>query len=283
MLKKQLRIILIIQNKSGKNIAFVTDDHQTLGIEEAINKVLSGLITGVHIVKSKYGYYLRSDPNDNQTDNLESLAVPAGSLTKKLKKPKGNKVIKAYLKAKSEFLEIFYDKKDLIYLDGLARTTKKEVFNKLKPLSSEIRNAAKNDAIDPILLSSILTDEIARMAPDDLMDILGKYGIRDTSVGLAQVKMSTAREIIKKGYYKANPNISDKRLYNLLSNEKEAVKISSAYLRMAYDYRRKKGISTSDIAMANCYSHGYRYNKKDTRGEQIIKQLTPFARKILRP
>ena len=281
------RIILTIQNKSGKNIAFVTAEHIMLSLKEAISKVLGGEIVGVHVVDSNQGQYLRSDPNDAQADNLDSLAVPAGRLSKQIKAPSENKIISTYLQARSEYLELLRSKKDLIYLDGLARIEKEEVIDRLTPLAKWIKTAAQENNIDSILLTSILIDEVSRMAPDDWLDILGKYGIRDTSVGLAQVKMSTARELIKKGYYKGRSNISDKKLYSLLSDDKEAVKFAAGYLRMTYDYREKRNMNTSDEVIATSYSSGYRYNEKEKpfylgRGKQIVKFLGKIAKSVLK-
>lgn len=281
------RIILTIQNKSGKNIAFVTTEHIVLSLKEAINQVLSCKIAGIHVVNSNHGKYLRSDPNDARTENLDSLAISAGSLSKQIKSPSENKLISSYLQARSEFLELFHKKKDLIYLDELARIEKKEIIGRLTPLREIIRKAARENSVDPILLMSVLVDEVSRMAPDDWLDLLGKYGIRDTSVGLAQVKISTARELIRKGYYKGKSDISDKKLYNLLSDDKESVKFAAAYLRMTYAYREKRNMNISDEVIATCYSSGYRYQEKKKprylkRGKQVVDYLGRIAESILK-
>ncbi len=86
------------------------------------------------------------------------------------------------------------------------------MIKRLRPLTKQIKAAAKKHDVDVNLLTAILIDEFARIGPDDLLDILGKLGVRDTTVGLAQVKMSTARDMIKKKYFPGDPNISQSKL-----------------------------------------------------------------------
>ena len=75
---------------------------------------------------------------------------------------------------------------------------------------------------------SILIDETARMSPfEEIVDYIGAKDIgANTSVGLAQIKIDVANNIIKKNLY--NPNPSDSKLPVKRINRE-----SRAYL---YDY-----------------------------------------------
>ena len=77
--------------------------------------------------------------------------------------------------------------------------------------SDIIKEAAQEFAIDQYMLGAVLIDEIAHLAPFEPIvekvgaDIIGK----NTSVGVAQVKIETANDLIKKDIY--NPSPSDKK------------------------------------------------------------------------
>ena len=134
--------------------------------------------------------------------------------------------------------------------------------------------------IDVNLLACILIDEFARMGPDDLLDILGKLGVHDTTVGLAQIKMSTARDLIRKKYYHADSDISQIRLYNLLANDKTSIQFAAAYLSFIKKFRAGKNLGTSAAEVASSYSYRLSGNVRK-RGQQINLQLRKFAREIL--
>ncbi|MCX6106114.1 MAG: hypothetical protein NTY08_09815 [Proteobacteria bacterium] len=125
-----------------------------------------------------------------------------------------------------------------------------------------------------------MIDELARMGPDDLLDILGKLGVHDTTVGLAQIKMSTARDLIRKKYYPADSDISQSRLYNLLANDKTSIQFAAAYLSLIKKFRARKNLGTSAAELASSYSYGLS-GKVRERGQQINLQLRKFAREIL--
>ena len=157
-------IILVVRNRLGKTTAFITDAFETLSLESVISHIQNGLLQGSHIVETKSGIYVRSDRNQSKADNLGNLTVPAGSLSEQIAEVTlKDKVVQAYLKAYGKFLELRYDKDELIYLDKIARATKTDVTRRLKPLVSEIKKSAKIKMIDQQLLGAILIDELARI------------------------------------------------------------------------------------------------------------------------
>ncbi len=244
------KIILVITDSRGVSQAFVTDDFQYLLLEEAIALAKRRILIGVHLVEGAKSTYIRSDNNIAKEDNLDSLSVPAGSLSKKIKDPAENERVSAYAKAYGKFLELRFERDELLYLGRVARIPKNEIAQRLKPLASDIKDAAAKHGIDPYLIAAILIDELARMGPDDLLDVLGKLDVVDTTVGLAQVKMSTARDMIKKKYYPADPNISQDKLYELLMDDRASIEFAAAYLAFIKEFRikRNRGISAAELA-----------------------------------
>ncbi|MFC1753342.1 DUF3892 domain-containing protein [Thermoproteota archaeon] len=91
-----MKIILTITDSNGKNIAFVTDNHQTLTLEEGISAVRNNEIKGVHIVESKNGTYLRANPNSKIADNLDFESFSLITLINYLKSKAKNNLAKTY-------------------------------------------------------------------------------------------------------------------------------------------------------------------------------------------
>lgn len=86
------------------------------------------------------------------------------------------------------------------------------VKEKLLSVKDIIHDSATNFNLDPFQLGAILIDEIARLVPfEEIIDRIGveNFGV-NTSVGLAQIKIDVANNIIKKKLY--NPNPSDSKL-----------------------------------------------------------------------
>ena len=274
------QIILVITNSRGASQAFVTDDFQYLLLKEAIALMKRGVLKGVHLVNGLSGTYIRSNNNNAKEDNLVSLSVPAGSLSKQIKLPEENERVSLYADAYGKFLEKKFKRDELVYLSGLARIPKKDVINRLRPLLNVINLAAEKYEVDPNLLAAILIDEIARVGPDDLLDVLGKMDIVDTTVGLAQIRMSTARDLIKKRYYSADPNISQSELYDLLLDDKVSVQFAAAYLSFIEKLRERRNLGTSAAEVASCYSRGKFSDQANSRGKQIATNLRRYAREI---
>lgn len=280
-----MKIIIVLTNSTGKNIAFITDDLVTRTLEKVISLIKQKLIEGVHVVSGEHGPYVRADRNNTETDNLDFLAISVERFLEELKsdaKSQATKIYEDYLETKLK------DQPDLISIDGKPRATKQEVIDRLKPLSQAITDAAKKYDIDPKILGAILIDEYVRSGIDDLGDILGRYGILDTSVGLAQIKLNTARDIIAQGYYKdASEDISDSELYDLLANDKTSTQFAAAVIRMHID-RWKPFIDLTDRPeiLGTLYSLGkkkapHARPRSNPRGDKIKADFYPMAKEIL--
>lgn len=274
------RVILVITDSRGVSRAFVTNDFKHLLLEDAIRLVRRGVLIGLHIVEARGRPYIRSNGNSSTEDNLDSLSVPAGSLSKEIKDPDGDERVSAYAAAYGKFLELKFEQDDLLYLGNTARILKKDVVRRLRPLAKQIKMAAEKYDVDAKLLAAILIDELARTGPDDLLDILGRFDVTDTSVGLAQVKMSTARDLIKRKYYSADPNMSQSKLHDLLMDDGVSVQFAAAYLSFIRKIRIKRGRGTSAAELASCYSRGL-LEKVSPRGRQIATKLKRFASEVL--
>jgi hypothetical protein len=188
--------------------------------------------------------------------------------------------VSVYARAYGKIQELKFERDELLYLGRIARISKNETTRRLKPLVGEIKDTAAKHNVDPYLLTAILIDELARMGPDDLLDVLGKLDIVDTSVGLAQVKMSTARDMIKKKYYDADPNISPAQLYELLIDDRESIQFAAAYINFIKNFRVKKNVGISAAELSSCYSQGLA-GKANVRGKQIATRLRKLAKEIL--
>lgn len=274
------QIILIIADSRGVSQAVVTDDLKHLLVNEAIRLVRRGILVGVHVVEANGRAYLRSNANSPTEDNLDSLSVPAGRLSQQIKDPDDHERVSAYAAAYGKFLERKFEREELLYLGGIPRVPKKDVIKRLRPLAKDIKRAAEKYDVDANLLVGILIDELARTGPDDLLDILGKLDVVDTTVGLAQVKMSTARDLIKKQFYPSDPNISQSKLYDLLTEDVESIQFAAAYLSFIEKFRKKRNLGTSSAELASCYSWKLRA-EATPRGKQIATKLKKVAKEIL--
>lgn len=76
MRNEKSRIIKVKKNSDGDIIDVMVDDGSTYPVEEAIKMVKDHQIEGVNVGKSKNGReYLRSNPNGEESDNLDNLST----------------------------------------------------------------------------------------------------------------------------------------------------------------------------------------------------------------
>ena len=133
---------------------------------------------------------------------------------------------------------------------------------------------------------------------DALTDWLAVLGA-STSVGVAQVKIETARLIVKNGIYSPDPTnkmLSPKwilvvdgfHLYQYLKQENFSIHFAAAYIRYLINAWDKKGrqISSRPGLIASFYSTGWTPNvhpkaAATERGRQIERDFLAIARKIL--
>jgi hypothetical protein len=230
-----MRIILVVTDYKRKNILFVTDDLKAHDLKSAVKLTKEEKLDSIHIVKTGYGTYLRSDPNGLFKDNLDAISISANQLSLSLDDLaymafRTKKKFKALLHHLDLHASMIKEKGEhVIYIEEHPLITREQVVEKLKPYKKLALSAAKQFSIDPYMLGAIIIDEIARANPwESIFDKLVFVG-RNTSAGIAQVKIETARGLIYNDYYNPNPN--DKKLSN-----KNVIKTPKLYL---YTYVKK--------------------------------------------
>lgn len=292
-----MKIILVITNNNGKSILFVLDDFRSMVLEEAIDYVKKGKIDNAHIVKTKKGDYIRSNPNQTVRDNLDSISISIKALTKTPNKEETS-ILRTHYRRKDFFLK---GKEDLgekiFYIDGKRSKTEEEIIRYLSRYKSMILSVAKDKNVDPFLLAGIIIDEYLRKNWEDaLFDQLAGLGY-DSSVGIAQVKVSTAKLLIKGGFY--NPAPKDKRflpknisrlpnrhLYKYLNDPKHSVYFAAAKInQVKKDFSSRYDIKKLEI-LASLYSRRdleKTKGKANSRGKQIATEFYQIAKKVLKP
>jgi len=298
-----MKIILAINNK-GKNIAFVTDNQQFFLLEKIAKENLVRKFDNVHAVKNGNQIYLRMNHNKGRQDNISSLSI---SLTKLLyslddiRPALSLPAFKNYLTIYQESLKKQEEnKKNFIIIEGYARTTKDKVKNKIVPYHREIFEVAAKFSIDPYLLAAIIIDEIARLSPlEDIFDLIKIYLFeKNTSIGIAQIKIDTARDLIINGYY--NPNTQDKNLskenigkvprsyiYKYLIEPKHSIFFAAAMIKSFIDnWEKIIDISNKPEILATLYSLPRRKPHKNpqsnSRGIQITTEFYQLAKEFIK-
>lgn len=293
-----MKIVLTATDSRGKNLAFATDSLAAYSLKEAVRLAEQEKIEGVHVVNRKNGKYMRSNPNTVSWDNLDHLSLTIYSIMKAvddLRYVSGNPGFRRYWKYYTTNLRDFAKKKeDIIYIDGQPRVTKQHVVQKVISVRKYILDAAKRFDLNPYTIGAILIDEVARLSPfEEIMDAIAFVGI-NTSVGISQVKVKTARWLVKQGYYNPNPKKFSKEnidktpsafLYAYLIQPKQNIFFGAAKMRSDIDgWLSRKGEDISD----NPEKIGYLYSKGtvdtiriDSRAKQIEGEFYKLSKNIL--
>lgn len=208
-----MKIVLSIKNYFGKNVAFVIDNFKVFLLQEILELTKRGQIDGIYVVKASTGSYLRSKKSVPKNLQLDKISVSSDSITLFIdnKISESTPVLSAYLTLRNKSLSegdspIIKPAENNLYASTAI------VKEKVLSVKETIYESAKYFDLDPFQLGAILIDEIARISPfEEIIDQIGveNFGV-NTSVGLAQIKIDTANNIIKKKLY--NPNPSDQKL-----------------------------------------------------------------------
>jgi len=295
-----MKIILAVTDLNGKNAGFVSDTAQILSLEEASRFIHSGALKGMCVVKSRYGNYVRATPNTDQKDNLDIISVSGRDLlfyANQTRHPVSTPPISAYLE---RYLASLKEGKPFLTPVGQKKILVADIKDKFNPHILIITAAANEFKLDKCLIGAILIDELSRMHPFELLiDLLGAKMVgRNVSVGVMQVKIDTANQLIKKGFY--CPNSADKKipfkgtlsnkdrvhLYGYLIQSKHNIRFASARIRDLIDeWAKIADISEKPEIIATLYSLPYRkpHSKPEPneRGNQIATEFYAFAKKWL--
>lgn len=298
-----MKIILIIEDSKGKNIVFVSDKLESYLLEDVIKLTKQKQLPGICLVNRNNQTHLRTTPNKSLENNLSELSISSSKFFKALddlnlylKLPGLNNYWNLYqdLLHKQES-----DKKKLIIIDGYRRVSIKTVKEKITPHDKLIFEAANKFSIDPYLLGAIIIDEISRAIPlEHIFDsLLTQFVGLNASAGIAQVKIETARSLIKNDYY--NPSSKDdnfsknnisktSRSYILkyVQEPKHSIYFSSAQIKFIIDtWKLGIDISNKPEIIATLYSLGEKKShsnpKPNERGLQIVNEFYPLAKKFL--
>lgn len=296
-----MKIILVATNSHGKNLVFVTDTLQAYSLQDALKLVKEKKLENVYAVKGDTGAYLRTKlgtPKKEQLDRLSISSYQLFSAPDNLNHALSTPIFGSYWPLYRHSLK--EDGGQFIIIDDYALITKERAMTQLQPQRDFVFAAAKKFNVDPYLLGAIIIDEIARFAPFEIItDPLGGHFIGvNTSVGIAQVKIDTAHDLIEKGYY--NPNPADKRLsppniqkvsrqelYPYLKNPEHSIFFAAARMRALTDaWKRFLDLGKKPEIITTLYHLSYRpphgHPQPDDRGLQIANEFYPLAEKWLR-
>jgi len=293
-----MKILFVITNTKRKSIAFITDTFDTFSINEAIKAVENRLFESMYLVSGTVGTYIRSNPDANTKNNIDTLSITGPQL---IKIAQGiimpTLVIQTYV---IRYLASIANTKSFIEPVGSFRIPTEVVRRVFESHSNTIKKAAQKFKIDQHILGAILIDEIARLFPFE--PIIEKIGAdivgANTSVGVAQMKIETANDLIKKELY--NPRPSDKKipfsgnlsnadrrhLYQYVVQPKHSIRFAAAFIRYVIDFWSPYiDLAHRPEIIGTLYHQGYgkphAHPKSNARGNQIAEEFYPLAKKWL--
>jgi hypothetical protein len=194
-------------------VAFVTDNLKVFLLSEILEITKQNQVENVYLVKRNTGSYLRSKKGVPKNLQLDRVAVGSDDLSSfvDLRISESTPILSAYTALYNQSLSEG-DSPIIKPIESKLYASTALVKEKILSIKEIIYESATHFNLDPFQLGAILIDEIARLAPfEEIIDKIGvgNFGI-NTSVGLAQIKIDTANNIIRKKLY--NPNASDPKL-----------------------------------------------------------------------
>ncbi len=294
-----MKFILVVTDTRGKNLAFVSRDLQTLSLTEATEAVRRGDVAGAYVVERKTGTYIRTKASVSKLEQFEKLSISS----KRLFSYKNDARHAVSTPALSRYIELYIesvkDGQDFIVPTGQPKVLTAAVKEKLLQQQATIFTAAKTFEIDPYLLGAILIDEIARLKPfEEITDALGPYILgTDTTIGIAQVRISTANNLIKKNAYNPDPEDAELpfkklthlgyiRLFNYLIQPKHNISFAAAFIRsLINEWNKKIDLAKRPEIIATLYHRGYVTPHSDPapdeRGSQIAEEFYALTKRWL--
>lgn len=293
-----MKISFVITNTKRKSIAFVVDTFDTFSLDEAVRAVKNKLFENVYLVSGTAGTYIRSNPDTSDNNNIDTISITGPQLiaiAQGIITP--TPVIQLYV---ARYLASIANTKSFIEPVKSFRVPTEVVQRVFESHSDIIKKAAQEFSIDQYILGAILIDEIARLAPFEPIiekigaDIIGK----NTSVGVAQVKIETANDLIKKDLY--NPSPSDKKLpfsgnltnanrrhlYQYVIQPEHNIRFEAAFIRHVIDFWSPHiDLSNRPEIIGTLYHQGYgnpnSHPESIGRGDQIAEEFYSLAKKWL--
>jgi len=298
-----MNIILVITNTRGKNLVFISDKGEPLQLKSAIIAAKHGTIKGIYIVRRGTGTYLRTKPYIPEDRELETLSITSRKLisyAQDARHVQGILSLNNYIKF---YASSFVEGQAYLLPIGQPKTLRvltATVKARFVVHKKYVLSAAREFFIDPTMLGAILIDEIARLSPfENIIDALGGDIIGwNVSIGVAQIKIDTAHDLIRKGIYHPDPrdarlpynrltNAGRRHLYDYLIQPKHNVRFAAAFIRFVIDFWAPYiDISTRTDIIGTLYHQGYgkpKMNPKaDERGKQIAHEFYQSAKRWMR-
>lgn len=296
-----MKIIMVITDTKRKNLVFVCDDLTVLSLKEAVTAAGSGDIEDAYPVERKTGAYIRTKRSVPKKDEFEYLSVTGRDLVRYVQ---GNYAVST--PAISDYTRRYFAslEEGLAYIQPVGhpkflRVLTADVKNKLLSHREIIKRVAAKFSVDHNILGALLVDEIARLLPfEDALESLGARIVgMNVSVGVAQIQIETANDLIKKGIY--NPNPHDKKLpfqqmtnadrsylFTYLIQTEHNVSFAAAFMRYVIDFWAPyTDLSKRADIIGTLYHQGYgepKANPKaNERGAQIAEEFYPLAKRWL--
>jgi len=295
-----MKIILVTTDTRRKNLVFVSEELKSFSLEEAIDLAQDGKIEGVCAVNRSAGTYLRTKPSVPKSEEFETLSITGRNLLSYAQDARHAVSTPALSRYVELYLASLKEGKLFIKPVGRPKVLTAAVKEKFTPHRSYIFAAAKKFDIDPKLLGAIIIDEIARLAPfEEIINALEAHIVGlNVSIGIAQVKIDTAHDLIKKGVYHPNPddmklpfkrltNASRAYLYVYLIQPKHNIFFAAGFIRFVIDFWKVEiNLAKRPEIIATLYHQGYGKPhpkpESDERGEQITKEFYRLSKRWLR-
>lgn len=296
-----MKIILVATDTRAKSLVFVSDTLKVFSLKQVFDLIHSGVLKDVYIVQSQYGNYIRSAPNIATMDNLDTLSVSGPNIISFINQTshaKSTPPISDYMR---RYLASLKEGEPFLTPVGQNKVLVADIKNKFTEHLSLISTAAKEFSADKYLLGAIIIDELARMHPFEpiINKLEAKIVGMNVSIGIAQVKIDTANQLIKKGLYNPNPgdkklpfngtlsNDDRKYLYEYVIQPKYNVRFAAAFIRsLINDWMDEIDLSQRPEIVATLYHLPYRPPRSkpvsDERGDQIASEFYKLAKKWLK-
>ncbi|PIP67410.1 MAG: hypothetical protein COV79_05380 [Parcubacteria group bacterium CG11_big_fil_rev_8_21_14_0_20_41_14] len=166
-----------------------------------------------------------------EDSRLHKFWLWAGSLLGKTpKRVVVEKEFETHLLPNTHYIEMHADKTPILHdvqLDFSENETNAQVRARriIKENVGIIKTAAKEFEVDPVMVAGVIHQEQSTNFNfrDKLTDYIGGLAGIDTSIGIGQVKVSTAEELEQK-FNKLNPIINDKKVINTRAMRVEFLK-----------------------------------------------------------
>lgn len=298
-----MKIILAVEDGAGRSSLLIADDGVVYTLTEVFDLVKKGQVSGLQVATRNGVSYLRASRKRVGIPALQDISISTKSVLSAGNV--SNIFARRQLRPYWDFYQNQLEKqaaqgKLVVSVDGQPFDTIDHVQSALLSYKEHIFSAARMFHIDPYLLAAILVDETIRLAPfEEIAEKIKSTSIpsSNVSVGIAQVKLQTAKDLIRQGYYNPNPldeKLSTKaitttslsHLYSYVADPKHNVYFAAAKVKALIDeWKLKAGIEIPPVIIATLYHLTYKPPRTNpetnARGEQIIAEFYPLAKEVL--